>query len=242
MITQRSQEKELLDLGPDYYSSEEYAHCMEMLFRVNKFLGFFSGTVRLLKQFPKNSSLVDIGCGGGLFLLHLHKHFPLMQLIGQDISHQAIELAQQQLQVWQKKIAGMMNISFQWQSSGALTLPKNSVDIILATMVCHHLTDHELIEFLRQAITVARSAVIINDLQRSSLAQRLYALISPLLFQNRLITHDGLISIRRGFTRTEWHLIMSRANIKNYEIKWCFPFRWRIVIRTREEMLHPIDG
>lgn len=230
MLTQRSQKKELLDLGPDYYSAEEYEHCLKMLFKVNKVFGFFGSTMRLLRRFSNDFSLLDVGCGGGLFLLHLSHYFPATQLMGTDISFEAIQIAQKELHLWQKKAKVNINVDFQWQQQATFSLSSNSIDIILATMVCHHLSDKELIDFLQQATLAARKAVIINDLQRHSIAQWLYAMISPVLFRNRLITHDGLISISRGFTRAEWKLLLHHANIKNYKIKWCFPFRWMIVI------------
>jgi SAM-dependent methyltransferase len=229
MLTKRSQEKELLDLGPDFYTHEEYAQCLKKLFTVNKLFGFFRSTVKTLNNFLKDSTLLDVGCGGGLFLLHLNKFFPQMKMLGSDISAAAISEAQQVLQTWRLKQPDL-RVAFELQQQPELELAKNSFDIILVTLVCHHLTDMELINFLQQAHFAAGKAVIINDLHRHRLAHWLYGLISPLLFQNRLITHDGLISIRRGFTRTEWKLLLRQAGIQNYQLKWGFPFRWQLVL------------
>ena len=229
MLQERSQEKELLDLGSDYYTSEEYEQCMKLLFRVNKFFGFFYTTIKTLKYFSHKSSLLDIGCGNGLFLLHLGKYFPDMQLKGIDISTDAINLAQKELMLWNKKNL-TKNVSFQLQKHPKPNIPENSVDIILTTLVCHHLSDDELVEFLQSTLLGTRQAVIINDLHRHSIAQWFYALISPIFFKNRLIIHDGLISIRRGFTRSDWQTLLQKAKIPSYEIKWCFPFRWRLIL------------
>lgn len=86
MLTQRSQEKELLDLGSEYYIQEEYNDCLKKLFTINKLLGFFRSTVKLFKKLPKHSSVLDVGCGGGLFLIYLSKYFPDMKMLGVDIS------------------------------------------------------------------------------------------------------------------------------------------------------------
>lgn len=228
-LTHRSEEQELLDLGPEHYSSQEYAHCLKMLFRVNKLFGFLRDTRKLLLQFPKNSVVTDVGCGGGLFLLHLSQHFPQMRFVGTDIAAEAIDVANCELQKWQSKNPHV-NVIFQLQNQPKLVLADNSVDILLATMVCHHIPDAALIEFFQRAMSVTNKAVIINDLHRHRLAQWFYKIISPLLFRNRLITHDGLISIRRGFTRKEWQLLLQKAGILDYEIKWRFPFRWRVIL------------
>src|SRR6185437_15358184 len=100
MFTHRSQKKELIDMGPDYYTQDEYVECLKKLFYVNKLLGFFRSTKKILRRFSKKSSLLDIGCGDGLFLLHLSNKFPEMQMLGLDISVDAIKAAEQSLKIW----------------------------------------------------------------------------------------------------------------------------------------------
>ncbi len=224
-MQQRSKEKELMDLGPPFYTHEEYVDCLKILFKVNKMLGFFSSTVKLLKRFPDDASLLDVGCGGGLFLLHLSKIYPDMKLVGIDVSGLAIAQAQQELIRWNQT-----NVKFHLQLKLALDLARNSVDIVLTTLVCHHMDDDDLPRFLQNAFQAARMVVIINDLHRHVLAYWFYKKFSRILFRNRLISHDGLVSIQRSFTRAELQRILQRANISSYEIKWRFPFRWQVVL------------
>ena len=228
ILKQRSKEKELIDLGSSFYSPNEYIDCLRILFTINKLLGFFKSTTRLLKRFPSDSSLIDIGCGGGLFLLNVSKCYPNMDLLGVDLSPTAIALANHESISW-KQQNKRVKLAFQVQHQTALALPENSVDIVLATLVCHHIEDNDLIAFLQNTQHAAREAVILNDLHRHALAYWFYKKLSP-LFRNRLITHDGLISIQRGFTRKEWQVLLQKANITNYRIKWGFPFRWSVVI------------
>jgi 2-polyprenyl-3-methyl-5-hydroxy-6-metoxy-1,4-benzoquinol methylase len=228
MLTQRSQETELMDLGANYYSRDEYKECLKILFKINKLMGFFRNTRQLLKKLPVCNSVLDVGCGGGLFVLHLGSYFPEMRLVGVDISADAIEMASDELRGWRQENPET-NVSFELKPA-AETFSPNSYDVVLSTLVCHHLTDSELVEYLPNALSAARVAVVINDLQRHAIAEFLYGIISPILFRNRLITHDGLISIRRGFTRSEWKLLLQKANIKNYKIQWLFPFRWRVIL------------
>ena len=84
--------------------------------------------------------------------------------------------------------------------------------------------------FLKNANDAARNALIINDLHRHFIAYWFYKLLSPILFRNRLISHDGLLSIKKSFTKKELHYFLKQANISNYQIKWHFPFRWSILI------------
>jgi cyclopropane fatty-acyl-phospholipid synthase-like methyltransferase len=232
MFTERSREKELLDLGSNYYTELEYNDCLEKLFRINKLLGFFQDTVKQLHDCKSHATVLDIGCGDGLFLLHLSQFFPDMVMLGTDISHAAIINAQHSLQIWQKKLLSK-NVSFNVQDKNTFPYDKNSVDIILATLVCHHLDEDELIHFLQRTYRAARSTVIINDLQRHRVAYWFYRFTSPWVFRNRLITHDGLISILRGFTRKEWKLLLQKAGIPHYQLKWRFPFRWQLILRKK---------
>ncbi|KTD01354.1 methyltransferase domain-containing protein [Fluoribacter gormanii] len=224
----RSKEKEIIDLGQDFYTPQEYEQSLKKLFKINRMMGIFKSTVNLLRQFPSNSVLTDVGCGGGLFLLHLAKYFPGMRMFGLDISQDAIKLAEEELHNWQQK-NGCTQIKFQIQLKPELEI-KTSVDIILLNLVCHHLNDEELVSLLIKANDTALKAVIINDLHRNFIAYWLYKIISPVLFRNRLITHDGLLSIQKSFTRTELDFFLQQAGIKNYKIKWHFPFWWSILI------------
>lgn len=229
MPTKRSTQKELLDLGPDYYTLDEFISCQKILFRINNLLGFTRSTLKLVKNFPHISSLMDIGCGGGLFLLHLSNHLPEMKLHGIDVSDEAIKLAKQTLQSAQIH-SNIKNVSFELSPQKELTLPKNHVDIILTTLVCHHLTDNELVEFLKSMFTAAKKVVIINDLHRHWLPEFFYKLSSSFLFKNRLISHDGLISIQKGFIYSEWQSIIKQAGIDHYQINWRFPFCWQVIL------------
>lgn len=221
MTKARSTEKELLDLGPGFYSEAEYQDCMRKLFSVNKLLGIFRSTRIFLKRFSAHSSVLDVGCGNGLLALHLSRKFPNMQFQGVDISDDAIK----QANIEKEKFPLSENISFYIKETDL-----SSADIVMTTLVCHHLEDDQLVLFLREMYDVARQAVIIHDLHRHRLAEFFYGFLSPLLFRNHLITHDGLISIRRSFKRQDWQQLLEKSGITHYQIKWCFPFRWRVIL------------
>lgn len=223
LLRERSREKELLDLGSAFYSSKEYIHCQKILFKINRLLGFFSYTKRIIKQL-KPASVLDAGCGGGLFILNLGSCFPSIHFTGCDISTDAISMAEREFINYPQN-----NVSFNLQPQLTLNLPENSVDILMATLVCHHIEDKELTGFLHEALQISRKAVLINDLHRHVIPYFFYKLFSP-VFGNRLINHDGLISIKRGFTRKEWCLLLEQSKIEHFTIKWRFPFCWSVIL------------
>ncbi|MBA2650177.1 MAG: methyltransferase domain-containing protein [Legionella sp.] len=220
----RSKEKEILDLGPDFYSVKEYHHCQTILFKINKLLGIFSHSKRFLKQFPPDITVLDVGCGGGLSLLNLSVSFPKINFIGCDISKYAIKMAENESKNYPSN-----KITFNLQHQQSLNLPENSVDIILATLVCHHIDDTELGNFFQEALFISRKAVLVNDLHRNMIPYLFYKMFSP-LFRNRLINYDGLISIKRGFKREEICLLLEKANINHFTLKWRFPFCWSLIL------------
>jgi SAM-dependent methyltransferase len=158
-----------MDIGPSCYTSDEYRDCLTQLGRVGRLLGGDRASFWAFDRLsPPPGSILDVGCGGGHFAVNLAKRFPQARVVGTDISSDAIT---------EKK---------------ELESAPNSFDVVTATMVCHHMKDEEIVDFFKRATAVASRAVIINDLHRHPLAWISYALVGPVLFHNRLITHDGL--------------------------------------------------
>lgn len=212
----RSNELELLDLGATYYSCNEYLDCLNKLDLVGEYLGGDRATFKAIKKIPVfPCSILDVGCGGGGFTQKLGMLYKETNVMGIDISCEAIKYAEEQNK--------LSNVSFKRLSLSEI--PSKSCDIVISTLVCHHLPDEDLIPFLKDALRVAKSKVIINDLHRHPLAWLGFALIAPLLFKNRLITHDGCISIKRAFKRSDWNRYEKELGIQAC-LSWHWPFRW----------------
>lgn len=223
----KSYAKELLDLGPPHYTKEEYDDCLRQLGRIGRFLGGDKASMKTFRKLAPPETILDIGCGGGQFTLALAKGFPKANVVGIDISSEAIAFAKERL-----RETSLRNISFEHVSRPHLSYPPNSFDAVTATLVCHHLDDGQLVEFLKAAYRVARGSIVINDLHRHWLPYCLFAPIAKLFFPNRLIFNDGLLSIRRSFTRKEWVGFLKAANIplERCSIRWHLPFRWVVAI------------
>lgn len=222
MLSDRSYDPELLDLGPAHYTPDEYRDCLRQLDRIGRYLGGNRATFQTLDRLPNRpQSILDVGCGSGQFTRCLAERYSGARVEGIDISTEAIAIAQ----------AASANVRF--YTSYLQDVP-NQYDVVTATLVTHHLGDQELIAFLRQACEKAKQAVVINDLHRHVLALCSFKLISPLLFPNRLIQHDGALSIRRAFTRADWWRYLDAAGIKRgaCRVSWHWAFRWMVTIDT----------
>jgi len=95
----------------------------------------------------------------------------------------------------------------------ALTLPfaDRSIDIVLCSQLLHHFEDGRAVVLLRELDRVARHRVIVSDLRRSWIAASGIWLVSFPLGFHPVSRHDGVVSVLRGFTRTELEGLVQRA-------------------------------
>lgn len=225
----RSLQPELIDLGPQFYTQAEYQDCLYQLSRVGRILGGDRATLQTFAKLPFTpASILDVGCGSGLFTKRLGRLYPLASIVGTDLSTAAIDYARQH--------SNLPNIHFEIPLKPELDFPECSFDVVTSTLVCHHLNDEQLIDFIQRACKTAKKRVIFNDLHRHLLAQISFSAVAPLLFRNRLISHDGLLSIKKSFTKQDLTDLLKKAGIasENYTITWHWAFRWILTINTEK--------
>ena len=231
-MQKRSKKKEYIDEGLDsgIYTLKEYQDCLKKLGKIGDILGGNQATLSAFNKIQTSpQSILDVGCGGGFFTKVLATKYPLAKVTGVDYSAEAIQYAQKKLDESPQKLS---NLNFQVPKTIELNSPPNSYDIVTCTLVCHHMSDDEIVDFLKRAKSVAKKYIIINDLHRHFLAFASFKMISSLIFRNRLISHDGLISIQRSFKKSDWINYLKKANFKKtqYKISWKWAFRWIIQI------------
>lgn len=95
----------------------------------------------------------------------------------------------------------------------ALQLPfaSGSVDIVTCSQVLHHFDGDEADQLLRECTRVARMGVVVGELRRSWLAVAGIWCSSFLLGFHPVSRHDGMLSVRRGYTRAELRALVERA-------------------------------
>lgn len=227
-MTERSQTLEWIDIEPPCYTPEEYNDCLKQLERIGRFLGGDKATFRAFDRLDRPpGSILDVGCGGGQFALKLAKRYPKCSVKGIDLSPRAIEYARRQL----AREPGL-DVEFSLSPTPELRQRPKSFDVVTSTLVCHHLSDEAIVDFIRRSVQVATQAVIINDLHRHFLASSGFLALAHLFFRNRLIFHDGPISIERAFKRKDWQAYLQAADIPedSWSLSWHPFFRWILVI------------
>jgi ubiquinone/menaquinone biosynthesis C-methylase UbiE len=114
----------------------------------------------------------------------------------------------------------------------ALPFVDTSFDIVIASQMTHHLaSDAEVIQHFREAWRVARRGVFISDMKRSAF---LYAMLWVMLRVLRLtpvMRADGLLSVRRSWTRQEMSLLVERSVLNGATVTSYFGTRLIIAAR-----------
>ncbi|WP_241738163.1 methyltransferase domain-containing protein [Hymenobacter polaris] len=214
-------------------ATEELRQNLDELETINTWLGGYrpvlAALARLRPRFPAGRPLrlADLGSGGGDTLRHVarwvrRQHQPA-QLVGIDANAFMLRYAAAKSQAYPE-------ISYQQLDIFGTEFASQPYDVLTASLFCHHFTDAELVPLLRRWQQQARVAVVINDLHRHWLAYHSIRLLTKLLGGSRLVQHDAPLSVARAFSRADWRRLLAAAGIRHYSLRWCWAFRWQLVL------------
>lgn len=85
------------------------------------------------------------------------------------------------------------------------------IDFVYANHLLHHLSDTNIQALLGSLSQLDQAKVIICDVYRSRTVYAGFYLISSVLFHNSFSRYDGLLSIRKGFTKDELSTLIGKA-------------------------------
>lgn len=206
---------------------------LDKIARINQLLGGNLLTLRGVQDLIKNISnsteisIVDVGCGNGDMLRTLAdfglKNNLKFRLIGIDANNFTIMHARE----LSKKYS---NIKYRCEDIFDKPFQELKYDIILCTLTLHHFKDNEIIHLLNVFNTNSNVGIVINDLQRSAIAYRLFQVLCFVFRLNDMSRKDGLISILRGFKKEELVHFSQKLNFNNYKIHWKWAFRYQWII------------
>ena len=222
----RSYQKELLD-GDDI-PFPAIAQTMRELNTINTLLGGHAITLNGFKQLVKDKkeiTVCEMGCGGGDNLVAIVKYCQENKIkincIGIDYNKECIAFAKQNVDLKD-------NTEFICSDYAKVNFETNP-DIIFSSLFCHHFTDEELVSQLKWMKAHVRVGFFINDLQRHWLAFNLIHILTQLFSKSYLVKNDASLSVARGFKKSEWQLLFSKAEIDHFHISWKWAFRYLIV-------------
>ncbi|MBU4538049.1 MAG: methyltransferase domain-containing protein [Weeksellaceae bacterium] len=213
--------------------NDELTTALDDIAKINRFLGgnavTLHGVKYLLKDVLKNSeiTIMDFGCGSGDMLRMLSKYGAAnnlkFNLIGIDANEATVRHAEN-CSVDHKNITYLAEDIFKYDFS------KYKIDIALITLTLHHFNDEDILKILRTINNLVTTGIVVNDLQRSKMAYRLFQAIIFIFRLDKMTADDGLISILRGFKKAELQKYASALNFKKHRIAWKWAFRYQWII------------
>ena len=212
---------------------ETLRDALDKIAKINQLLGgnelTLHGINKLLLNVDKNRifKIIDVGCGNGDMLRKLadygKKNNLKLDLLGIDANQFTINHAE-------KLSENYLNIKYSCENIFDDKFKELKYDIVLCTLTLHHFKDNEIIDLLTVFYKNAVLGIVINDLQRSAIAYRLFQILCVVFQLNKMSREDGLTSILRGFKKQELINFSRKLNFKNVVIQWKWAFRYQWII------------
>jgi 2-polyprenyl-3-methyl-5-hydroxy-6-metoxy-1,4-benzoquinol methylase len=212
-FTHRVSPRDLPELMDGDCSYEDFRECLRSLEQINRWLLGYRPTLDWLRLLPGGLSrqlhIVDVGSGGGGLLRQIadwaRRQGVAVQLTGIDLNPYAARAA---TEVTPKEFG------ITWVTGNALAYqPEKPVDIVVTSLMAHHLEYEEIVALLRWMEATASVGWFINDLERSKLSCRMFELLDKLAGWHRFVRHDGPVSFRRAFREDDWVQLLTAARI-----------------------------
>lgn len=218
----RSLLPEILDV--EQPPEEELAECYRFLKGVNRWLGGSRALVARFREFARGwrpgerITVLDVGAGvadvpAALVAWATEAGFDL-RVTACDIDPAALRLARSEQPGFLYSCCDVNRSSFR----------EGQFDYVTCSTFFHHLTDVQAVQALRSFDRLARRGVVVNDILR-----RVRAWIWITLFTlptNRILRHDGPLSVRKAFTVREAEEIARRAGLEYLTVRVHFGHRF----------------
>src|SRR5215208_190126 len=222
---QRSHRLEHIDTGN--YTAEEYEDCIGELQLVNRWIGdAHSLKATLLREIEARSltsfSILDVGAGSGELLrvaaTWARQTNRAFSGVGLELNERMAESILEESEYFDE-IRSVRGDALQLPFADA------QFDYVMCSLFTHHLLDEQVVQVLREMSRVARRRIFVIDLHRHPVAYFLYTTLGKIVLHNRLLRHDGALSILRGFKSDELLELAQRAGLQDIWIERHFPYR-----------------
>ena len=164
--------------------------------------------------------VLDVGFGDGDMLRRIArwaaKRGHAVELVGVDLNPRS-ELA--------AKAHTAPGLAIRWVTGDYADLAGEPWDVVISSLVAHHMTHRQLVDFVRFMEAHARAGWLVNDLHRHRFAHAGFPLLATLFGWHPIVRHDGTLSIARSYRPGEWPAILAEAGVREARVFRVFPFR-----------------
>ncbi len=211
---------------PEYFDSparrpDEIVASYRELARVNRLCRFADPYTRVMSRWLgaancRQLSILDLGAGDGSLGAEMEQFARRQdwnwQVTNFDLNPVPLRLA-----------STLCNVA---GSVLALPFVENSFDVVVASQMTHHLADgEEVVRHLREAWRVARRGVFITDMTRGPIFYAAVWLMVHALRLSPAMRADGLLSVKRSWTRAELAGLAARSGIPGVAVHSYFGTR-----------------
>jgi len=214
-----SEQMDAIDLDAATYGAilTDLATVNRWTFAARPTIGFVARAIGDRRHF----TLLDVGFGDG-DLLRAIAHWAERRGIEARLS--GVDLNPKSAPVAQAATPGRFAIDY--VTGDYLDLVDRGFDLIVSSLVAHHMRRDELLRFVRTMEAQARIGWQINDLHRHRLAYHGFPLLCRAMGWHRIVREDGQLSIARAFRPAEWRPLLVEAGLNHAaRVRRRFPFR-----------------
>ena len=208
--------------------AEVYRQVLADLAKVNRLIFSSYATLAFLKRAlagRKHFRLLDVGFGQGDMLRSISrwagKRGIQADLVGVDLNPNSEIMAREATEPGApiRYLTG----DYRDQAGGGW-------DFVVSSLVTHHMTPQEIMDFLRFMETEARVGWMINDLLRHRFAYHGFPLLARIMGWHRIVREDGQLSIARSFRPAEWRALLGDAGLADSGAQVLRRFSFRLCV------------
>lgn len=218
-LAQRAIAEERMDA--EDLSAADYAAVIGDLAKVNWWTMAARPTLSFVKRATKDRPfrLLDVGFGHGDMLRRIarwaEKRGQTCELVGVDLNPRSEPTA---------RAATPRRLPIRYVTGDYVELAGEPWDLIVSSLVAHHMTHDQLVAFLRFMDATARMGWLVNDLHRHRLAHSGFPILAAAMRWHPIVKADGTLSIARSYRPGEWPPILEEAGV-SARVYRAFPFR-----------------
>lgn len=224
MLKTRAIADELMDdpaLAPETYVAvvRDLAKVNTMTLAQRPTIAFLN-TVARTRNEARPLRVLDVGFGDG-DMLRTIAHWGARRGIAVDLT--GIDLNPRSLDA--ARSATPDGLGIDWRIGDYRGLAGEGWDVVISSLVAHHMSHTELIDFLRFMDAEARAGWLVNDLHRHGFAWLGFPVLARLMRWHPIVRHDGRLSIARSYRPDEWPPLLVAAGVEGAAVHRFFPFR-----------------
>jgi 2-polyprenyl-3-methyl-5-hydroxy-6-metoxy-1,4-benzoquinol methylase len=207
----------------------EHRAALDTLARLNRIGGVARSLWPLLAA-EAPASVLELGSGGGDIAVALARQIKRegveLDLQGSDLSSRAVELA--------RTSAARARVGLDFIQVDALEPPLPEHDIVMCSLMLHHLETPDALRLLENMGRAARKLAIVCDLDRSTTCLALTWAATRILGRSQVAQNDGDLSVRAAFRPDEALELARAAGLPSPRVVRSRPCRWILTSRPEQ--------